>query len=315
MSLFKKFTDFCAGIAAFVGGLFLLQKYMAFKPLDLERYKNYLTNQSKFENMDINIEEITEAPSKLRQFFDPDIINLDYRVMLILVLTLIISVLVGIIFRRLPYVCFFFSLFPAVMTVYMFGKATYIFGSSMRGVQIGLFFTAAALHMAGNVVEAIVRDREDGRHRLFVTAKISMLFPAALCLFFTQIVKKVEAIPDEAINEKLPIFKDIKIELAEPANIEILKKLGWGFVIIFVICLLLYNVYFVDVTLSAIPLVYSIYVFYASKLTFLPFVFFTLALICFLTNLALCVFENNLSHKEQMKQKARSESTEGEQPQ
>ena len=308
MSLFKKFTDFCAGIAAFVGGLFLLQKYMAFKPLDLERYKNYLTNQSKFENMDISIEEITEAPSKLRQFFDPDIINLDYRVMLILVLALIISVLAGVIFRRLPYVCFFFSLFPTVITVYMFGK-------SLPVTQIGLFFAAAALHVAGNVIDAIIRDKEDGRHRLFVTAKVSILFPAALCLFFTQIVKKVEAIPDEAINEKLPIFRDIKIELAEPANIEILKKLGWGFIIIFVICLLLYNVYFVDVTLSAIPLVYSIYVFYASKLTFLPFVFLTLSLICFLTNLALCVFENNLSHKEQMKQKARSENTENEQPQ
>jgi len=33
ISLFKKFTDFCAGIAAFVGGLFLLQKYMVFQPL------------------------------------------------------------------------------------------------------------------------------------------------------------------------------------------------------------------------------------------------------------------------------------------
>ena len=308
MSLFKKFTDFCAGIAAFVGGLFLLQKYMAFKPLDLEEYKNYLTNQSNFDNMDISIEEITEAPSKLRQFFDPDIINLDYRVMLILVLALIISVLAGVIFRRLPYVCFFFSLFPTVITVYMFGK-------SLPVTQIGLFFAAAALHVAGNVIDAIIRDKEDGRHRLFVTAKVSILFPAALCLFFTQIVKKVEAIPDEAINEKLPIFRDIKIELAEPANIEILKKLGWGFIIIFVICLLLYNVYFVDVTLSAIPLVYSVYVFYASKLTFLPFVFLTLSLICFLTNLALCVFENNLSHKEQMKQKARSENTENERPQ
>ena len=308
MSLFKKFTDFCAGIAAFVGGLFLLQKYMAFKPLDLEKYKNYLTNQSNFDNMDISIEEITEAPSKLRQFFDPDIINLDYRVMLILVFALIISVLAGVIFRRLPYVCFFFSLFPTVITVYMFGK-------SLPVTQIGLFFAAAALHVAGNVIDAIIRDKEDGRHRLFVTAKVSILFPAALCLFFTQIVKKVEAIPDEAINEKLPIFRDIKIELAEPANIEILKKLGWGFIIIFVICLLLYNVYFVDVTLSAIPLVYSIYVFYASKLTFLPFVFLTLSLICFLTNLALCVFENNLSHKEQAEQKARSENTENEQPQ
>ena len=308
MSLFKKFTDFCAGIAAFVGGLFLLQKYMAFKPLDLEEYKNYLTNQSNFDNMDISIEEITEAPSKLRQFFDPDIINLDYRVMLILVLALIISVLAGVIFRRLPYVCFFFSLFPTVITVYMFGK-------SLPVTQIGLFFAAAALHVSGNVIDAIIRDKEDGRHRLFVTAKVSILFPAALCLFFTQIVKKVEAIPDEVINEKLPIFRDIKIDLAEPANIEILKKLGWGFIIIFVICLLLYNVYFVDLTLSAIPLVYSVYVFYASKLTFLPFVFLTLSLICFLTNLALCVFENNLSHKEQMKQKASSENTENQQPQ
>ena len=37
-----------------------MQKYMAFKPLDLEEYKNYLTNQSNFDNMDISYYEVSD---------------------------------------------------------------------------------------------------------------------------------------------------------------------------------------------------------------------------------------------------------------
>lgn len=298
MSLFKKFTDFCAGIAAFVGGLFLLQEYMPFKPLELEAYKNYLINKNKFSDTDIDVESITEAPSKLKQFFTPDITDPEYRIILILVLTLVCSVLIGVILKRFPSICFATSLFPLIIVTYF--TTTYNFKNRTPNIQLGLLLAAVALHVAGNVAEAILRDREDGRHRLFVTAKISLLFPAAFCLFFTVIAKKVVNISDGKIKEMLPIFKDMKIELAEPANLEILKKLGWGFVIIFVICMLLYNVYFVDATLSAIPLGYSIYLLYSGRLSFIPLVFFALCAVCFLTNLSLCVFENNLSRKEQI---------------
>ena len=289
MSIFKKFTDFCAGIAAFVGGLFLLQKYMVFKPLDTEQYIEWMSYKIKYS--DEVAEEITAAPSKLKQFFTPELINdFDYRLLFILVVTLIISVLAGRIFKRLPYVCFFFSLFPAVVI-------TYTFANNMLYTQKGLFLIVGALHIAGNLVECILHDKEDGLHHLFLAAKISSLFPAALCLLCTKIAEKI---PTENIDERLPIFKELAFKMTTPENMELLTKIGWIYFGIFIISILLYNVYFIDAILTIIPLGYIIYALYGELLTFSPSVFLVLAAICFMTHLALCVCENNLSRKEQL---------------
>ena len=293
MTLFKKFTDFCAGIAAFVGGLFLLQKYMVFEPRELEEYLEWLSNEIKYSGGGTT-EEITEAPSKISQFFTPDLINgYDYRILAILVLSLIISVLIGRIFKRLPYVCFFFSLIPIVI-------ATHAFTQKLLFVQIGLFFAVCALHASGNIVECILRDREDGKHRLWVCAKISLLFPAALCLFCTKIAEKI---PTEDIDKKLDIVGDLAFKMIKPENMEAITKIGWMYLIIFIIGVLLYNVYFIDTVLTAIPLGYLIYMIYGEFLTYQPAVFAVLAGVCFMTHIALCTCENNLSRKEQLQSK------------
>ena len=312
MSLFKKFTDFCAGIAAFVGALFLLQQYMVFKPLDDIEYAEWLSYKIKYSNETVSetISEtmgetmsisIPEAPSKIRQFFTPELINdFDYRLLFILVLTLAVSVTVGIIFKKLPYVCFFVSLIPAL-------EIAYIFSAGFLYTQIGLFLLLSALHVAGNIFECILRDKEDGRHRLWICAKISTLFPAAVCLLCT---KLPDRIPMENINDKIPIYKELATKMAEPDNIAIVTKIGWMYVIIFAITLLLYNVYFIDAILTAVPLVYTIYLLYSGNLSFNPAIFALLAAICFMTNIALCVCENNLSRKEQMLLKQNSNDTE-----
>ena len=290
MTIFKKFTDFCAGIAAFAGGLFLLRKYMTFKPLTLDEYLEWLKYEIKYSG-EGNLEDITEAPSKLRQFFTPDLVNgFDYRILLIIVIALVFSVLIGVIFKRLPYVCFFASLIPMVII-------THGFTEKLIFAQIGLFFAASALHSAGNIVECIIRDREDGKHRLWVCAKISMLFPAALCLFCTKIA---EHIPIEGIDKKLGIFSDLAFKMIKPENMQTITRIGWAYFIIFVISTLLYNVYFIDATLTIVPLGYLIYMLYGEFLTFQPAVFTVLALVCLMTNIALCVCENNLSRKEQL---------------
>lgn len=310
MTLFKKFTDFCAGIAAFAGGLFLLQEYMNFTPLEVREQQ--MQSSIGYEPI---LEETEEIPSKLKQFFTPEYINdTEYRLLFILVLTLIVSVLVGRIFKRLPYVCFLVSLLPAIEIVYGFAE-------NLLYTQVGLFLIVGALHIAGNIVECILRDKEDGRHRLWIASKISMLFPAALCLFFIKIASRI---PTEEINEKFPFIKDLALEMTEPNNIEMVSTLGWMFFIISVIGFLLYNVYFVDAIISAIPLGYSIYLLYAKssyvELTSAPYsenthpfhpeIFVLLAAICFVTNLALCVFENNLSRKEQLRLKEEAEAKE-----
>ena len=310
MTLFKKFTDFCAGIAAFVGGLFLLQKYMVFQPLEDEEYRSWLYYDLKYYNESLSestLETIGDvvAPSKIDQFFNPKLINdFDYRPLCILVITLIISVLIGRIFKKLPYVCFLVSLIPAL-------EIAYIFSKELLYTQIGLFIILGALHVAGNLVECVIRDKEDGRHRLWVCAKISALFPAVFCLFCTKIAEKI---PVEGIHDKIPIYKELAFKLTKPENIEIVTKIGWMFFIIFIITVLLYNVYFIDTILSVIPLVYTIHLLYSENLKFNPVLFALLAAVCFMTHILLCVFENNLSRKEQLRLKETELKTENNQP-
>ena len=301
MSLFKKFTDFCAGIAAFVGGLFLLQKYMTFKPLTDSEYAHLLSYDVKYNNVTLD-EEMIKAPSKIKQFFTPELVSdFDYRMLAILIVTLMLSVIVGIIFRKLPYVCFFFSLVPAVIT-------TYVFTQNALFTQIGLFLIFGALHVAGNLFECVIRDREDGKHRVWLCAKISTLFPAAFCLLCTKLTDKI--VIDENINDKLPIFKEIAKTLTKPENMELVTKIGWMFLIIFVVTTLFYNVYFIDVILSAIPVGYTVHLLYSGNLAFNPALFTVLALICFMTHIVLCTCENNLSRKEQMQLKKETEAEE-----
>ena len=297
MSLFKKLTDFCAGIAAFVGSLFLLQKYMLFEPLDTQEYIEWLSYEIKYSDGKLSpsmLDGITEAPSKLSQFFTPKLANeYDYRLLAILIVTLAISILVGLIFKKLPYVSFFFSLIPAV-------EITYLFTKERLYTQIGLFLIAGALHVAGSIFECIIRDKEDGRHRLWVCAKISLLFPAAFCLLCT---KLTDVISIEGIDDKLPIFKDIAFKMTNPNNMEIVTKIGWMYVIIFAVAMVFYNVYFIDTILTAIPLIYTIHMLYSENLSFNPALFTVLAAICFMTHIALCTCESNLSRKEQMELK------------
>lgn len=294
MSLFKKFTDFCAGIAAFVAGLFLLQKYMVFTPLTDAEYIRWLSDEIKY-GKETAVDETVTAPSKISQFFTPEIINeYDYRLLFILIITLVISILIGRIFKRLPYVCFFFSIIPAV-------EITYLFTQQRLYTQIGLFLICGMLHVAGNVVECILRDKEDGRHRLWVSSRIAILFPVAFCLLCTKIADRI---PLEEIGKKLPIFSELAFKLTKPENMEIVTKIGWIYFMIFIVTTLLYNVYFVDAILTAIPVGYTVYLLYSEILTFNPAIFVLLAVICFATQLSLCVCENNLSRKEQMKERA-----------
>ena len=74
--------------------------------------------------------------------------------------------------------------------------------------------------------------------------------------------------------------------------------------------MLLYNVYFIDTILTTVPLGYLIYMLYGKFLTFQPAVFTVLALVCFMTHIALCTCENNLSRKEQLKLKLKEKEKE-----
>ena len=284
MSLLKKLTDFCGGIAAFMGGLFLIQKYMAFKPKTDEEYIAWLSEKAK--DSTESISAVAEAPGKLSQFFNSAHAGNDYRPIAILTALLIVAVLVSRVVARLPYVGFIVSLFPATMSMYLFCNNA-LFN------QPSLFVLLSLALLFGNAAECIIRDRQDGKHRLWLCAKITMLLPSLLCLTFA-ILSKVLS---KAIFN-LSVFYNLTTNI--PPNVfKIFITVGIMYFIILIISSLLLDVYFIDAVLSVIPLIYLTYQIYCINFSIFIPVLLLLAIVCFFTNLLLCIFENNLSKKEQ----------------
>ena len=295
MSLFKKFTDFCGGVAAFMGGLFIIQKYMAFKPKTDEQYIDWITDNTDYASD--YVESVTEAPGKLSQFLTPNLIGtsakpLDYRPIVILTILLVVSVLVSRILHKFPYVGFTVSLFPAAVATYLFCKGT-LFN------QPSLFVMLALVHVFGNAVDCIIRDRQDGRHRLWLCAKVSMLLPSVLCLVFA-ILSHIFPyfFSEETVHLKLSIFGELTNNVTDKV-FEIFITAGVMYLVILLISSLLFNVYFIDAILSIVPLAYLTYQLYNIEFSVFVPVLLILAIICFITNLLLCIFENNLTQKEQ----------------
>ncbi len=288
MSLFKKFTDFCAGVAAFVGGLFIIQKYMAFKPKTDAEYIQWISKNPDYSKE--YVETVTEAPGKFSQFTTPALTrNIDYRPLILLVVLFIVAIAIGRIVKKYPHVCFAVSLLPAISVAY------FVFQGTLQ-TQPGLFITLSFLFVLGNLVECILRDKEDGGHRLWIASRISITVPAFACLAFTVLPMIIST---KEIKKDLIAFPELLFGVNDTVT-EILVIAGIMFATVLLISTLLYNVYFVDAVLSAVPLGYLIFVLYGEKFTAFTSMLLFCAVICFTSCLLLCLFENNLSKKEQI---------------
>ena len=273
MSYFKKFTDFAAGIGAFVAALFFVRRYMEFIPLTDEG-----------------------AQGKLSQFLSPGA-DENNSLLIPIILVFLCSAVLGRVLKKSPYLCFAISLLPLAFT--MLSVDLWLIHE-----QKMLFVAVSVLHSVGALVDCILLDRADGGHRLFISSKIASGFGTLVCgisvfLFSHQPVATEES-PLNTVELEI-------IKRASPLNTEILLTLGIMLLAVFAIGLLLYNVYFIDALLSIIPFAYCVHAVFSENLSFLPQVFFALTCVCFLTNLLLAVFENNLSKAEQKaKKEARS---------
>lgn len=287
MSLFKKFTDGCAGVAAFFAGVFFIRKYMEFEPEEALTKASGAVTEAFGEASEAVSSASKELPGKLEQFLTPTA-DADYSMLIPLIALLILSAVLGRVFRRLPYVCFGISLLPAMTIAYMYG-------AGMLYEQIGMFLILGALHVIGNLVDCLLRDREDGGHRAAIAAKISTAVPAVFCFY---VMRRGARIPTENLDKLSHFENELFFGMTE-RDVEIMTRLGIMLLVLLGITLLLYNVYFIDAILSIIPFVYVIYQVGGEFLTFVPTVFFTLAAFCALSHILLCFCENNLSMKEQ----------------
>ncbi len=266
MTYFKKFTDFVCGAMLFVAALFLIKEYMSFVPED------------KLYELDWALKEgLTTLPSKLSQFLHLSTPK-SYTAYPLLLGSLAVSLIVGRVFAKLPSVCFAVAFLPFLQILYMLDTGRLY-------EQKELYLIAGSLHLLGNAADALMRDRQDGRHRLFRIAKISMSVPLCVCAVFFWLLPQRESaaryITDSLVHET--------------------KVLAIMFAIILAISLILYNVYFVDALLSLVPLGYTVYAVYARTLSFCPVLFLACAVICTAVQFMLMLFENNLSLHEQNK--------------
>lgn len=300
MSYLKKFTDFCAGVVAFAASLFFIRKYMEFVPEEpptLSELIPEVTDESG-ETLEVITEAVTEVtekfPSKLEQFLEPTEAA-DYSLLIPLVILLLLSAILGRVFKKLPEVCFGISLLPALMIAYMYE-------TEMLYEQVALFLILGALHVIGNLVDCLLQDHSDGRHRASIAAKISSALGAFSCFFVLWKGAQTPPIDADKINH---LEHRIFFEMTSN-DVHLLKQLGWMFIILFVVSIILYNVYFIDAIISAVPFCFVVYQLSAEYLTIAPTVFFTLAIFCLLSHLAIAIFENNLSRKEQGKSTIKS---------
>lgn len=178
MSVFKKFTDFCGGIAAFSAIFYLFREFMSFQPRD----------------------EVESLIQKLKLFLS-DEPQLEYRPYLLLILLFLVSLTLSLIFHRLPYLAFPVSLLPLACATDMLSRKE-IYEYPMLYVILG------ALHTFGILWECIRRDREDLRQRSALALNLGDALVAGVSFLIWSRPRVLEGVtPTEAkFFDRIPMY-------------------------------------------------------------------------------------------------------------
>ncbi|MBQ8345185.1 MAG: hypothetical protein IJY42_02850 [Clostridia bacterium] len=224
MGYLKRFTDFCAALAAAHGAVYLLIRFMSYNPAD-----------------------VTSKAEKLKLFLDKESVP-DYRSLVVLVFVLFLSAFLGRILRKLPLVTLPVSLMSFLFCLYLF-DCQKLYERPM------LYLILGGLHVLGNLAECILRDREQEKRRSWLAANIIALTPAFFAGFMLYRLDRVSQIPVEELA-----YFDSQIYVARilEESFDPLKTL----ILLCLICVavsLIFRLYYVDAVCSLIPFVYGIY--------------------------------------------------------
>lgn len=224
MSYFKKFTDFCAGFAAFSGILFVFRRFMAYTPAE-----------------DISKKE------KLKAFLGNDMPR-DYRIWLALIALFTLALIVSLAFRRLPWVAFAASILPLPCAVMMFQDGK-LYEYPMLYIAMGILFPL------GNLAEALRLDRLDGKRRGVLCPAISALASGALCLAIRLREKAVFAMPEG--EAKKPFDLEIFF-FSENSDMKVYRNIAILCALLFLADLIFRNSPWVPALFSTVPFLYGL---------------------------------------------------------
>ena len=251
MNYFKRFSDFCAVFAISAAAIYTLRKFMSFNPADAEG-----------------------MVEKLKLFFSKDYYR-DYRSYIVLITLLTVSLVVGAVLERFPYVGFALSLAPMLQILLMFGDGK-LYERPMLYVILGI------AHVLGNIVHSLYLDRADGKRRAFICVNLGGITLSALGLWVWNRAKELSLLDEEAAAE-LGTWDSAILAGVEDGAQSITLKLSLMILVGIAISIILRDVYFIDAAVAVIPFVYSAHLVATEKLRLFPLaiIFITLFYLIF----------------------------------
>lgn len=256
MRYFKKFADFCSGLAAFSGAVSLLLRYLKFDPK--------------------NVEEELGLIDKLKLYFSKTD-NVDNFLMLLLVAFFALSVAVACILPRLPSVSFFFTVLPLALSIDMVAAGR-IKSSPM------LYVILAVIASVGTLYECLRRDKETGGRQGAVANFLACAFVSAFS-FFIWCKQRSVSLLDTKESLELNFFDYEIYSNLENANAKVLLIFTIMYAVIALILIVFGNIYFIGPCLTAMPAAASIYLWNTERISAHAEVIVTLAVAAFVTSL------------------------------
>lgn len=224
MSYFKKFTNFCAGFAAFSALAYVFCKFMEYMPRDAQN-------------------ELLGKKQKLKLFFDTNAAEENYRLYLLLVAALLFSLAISMLLKKLPALSFTVTLLPLslIVTMYADGRiAEYPM----------LYLLLAGLHTVGSLYECIRRDRETGSHKAHLAVNLATLLGAFGALFVWRSAEEFFPVPNPNYNYLEEKIHHSTLLKEDPS---ILWKIAILLLVTVLISVLLREIYFLDAAIALIP--------------------------------------------------------------
>ncbi len=232
MRYFKKFGDFCSGFAAFAILIYLFRQFMTFEP-------SVKADEALQNPADIG------ALEKLKYFLARDV-QLENYFLCLLAMSLIVSVIAGVIFKKLPYIAVLFTVCPMLLTVYMLGK-------SYIDEYPELILILTSISFIACLYECIRRDREDGGCRIGIAGDMLCVAISAFFMMLKSKAEKFAALGEDFDTLGLGLF-DKEIHDAVKGASDFDGSLLLAFAVIYlslvVVRVCLRDIYFIDFLLT-----------------------------------------------------------------
>lgn len=259
MSYFKRFTDFCAGFAIFSALIYILGEFMSFEP-----------------------KEPVGMLDKAKLFFEKGV-KFDNRAYALMIILLLVSLVAGRIFERMPYISLALSLLPL-------GWVCVMLWQELLSERPMLYFLMAVVHCIGNLAHSLFLDRADGKRRAFACVNIlggSVLAGGAFLYYKATALLAL----GDVNSEELSVYSASVLEGAQKGEHKTVLTVALIVFATAVLSIILRDIYFIDAICAFPVLVYSVYLVGAEKLTIASQAVLVFVFLYFAFRLAVLFFE------------------------